>query len=166
MSPQSSVRTGMVPPSTGAGLYESRDRAHAVARAGSTYTARAACLPSCQVFFAMRRCAEVDMSPLQLLTHCVRTSPLVLRPLVPHRPVVGKAAREVNSSKIQCVPSAAASVADRREARWLHHTRAVSVQAEHRRARGGQGDHRGTIGAFIPHRTCILNSDVCTGADP
>jgi hypothetical protein len=90
----------------------------------------------------------------------------MLRPLTQCSPVGARATREVKSSAIQCNPAAAASVVDRREARWLHQTRAISVQAEHRRGRGGHGDHRGAIGALEYDQACILNSEVRSGADP
>ena len=124
-------------------------------------------LPTCQaMLFGSPRCAKVSKAPLRFRTHRVRTRPLMLRPLTRCSPVGARATREVKSSTIQCDPAAAASVVDRREARWLHQTRAVSVQAEHRRGRGGHGDHRGAIGALEYDRSCILNSEVRSGADP
>ena len=106
------------------------------------------------------------MSALRLRAFCVRIGPHVLRPLVPCSPVVGKATRDINSTKVQCDPACHCSLVDRREAWWVHKTRAGLVQAEHRRDRGGQGDHRGAIGTFIYARSFILNSGICIGADP
>ena len=88
------------------------------------------------------------MSPLQLLTHCVRTRPLMLRPLVPHTPVRGEATRYGNSTTIQCDPACHCSLVDRHETWWMHQTCANSGQAEHRGCRDSQNDQRATVGAL------------------
>ena len=88
------------------------------------------------------------MSALRLRAFCVRIGPHVLRPLVPCSPVVGKATRDINSTKAQCDPACHCSLVDRHETWWMHQTCANSGQAEHRGCRDSQNDQRATVGAL------------------
>ena len=102
---------------------------------------------------------RMDRPPLRFGTYGGEQGPLVLRLVRLHDPMVGRATRDAESTRTSMHTLLPLRLRDAHEAEVAIDFSSGSLQAEHRRGRGHQGDHAGTVGALKNAMSVICTMD-------